>query len=96
VSTRPLLHLLQVCVCLETASTHTGTNVSNTVQTLAAAAHSVPTLQRALERAPVDLSQPSQPFRLAVVQQPFLQLRTCLTWQKQTGADLEYRLLHFS
>ena len=54
-------------VYLETASTHTGTNVEYSRQTLA---------MLGLGTCPT----------LAVVQQPQLQLRTCCTWEKQTGA----------
>jgi hypothetical protein len=54
-----------VRVFLETASTHTGTNVSYSLATLKA----------------VGLQSPA----VAVVQQPQLHMRTCLTWEMQTG-----------
>lgn len=54
-------------VYLETASTHTGTNVE---------------FSRATLRV---LGLDDQTAAVAVVQQPQLHLRTCLTWQKQTG-----------
>ena len=53
-------------VYVETASTHTGTNVE---------------FSRASLRKLGCGEQPA----LVVVQQPALQLRTCLTWEKQTG-----------
>ena len=59
-------HFLGTRIFLETASTHTGTNVEYTRSTLAA----------------IGLG-PS--VDVAVVQQPQLQRRTCLTWEKQTG-----------
>ena len=52
-------------VFLETASTHTGTNVEYSRATLAKLGLETPTV--------------------AVVQQPQLHLRTCLTWHRQTG-----------
>ena len=54
-------------IFLETASTHTGTNVEYSRATLSAIG--------------VDPAAAT----LVVVQQPALQLRTCLTWQRQTG-----------
>lgn len=53
-------------VYLETASTHTGTNVEYSRATLAAIGF-------------------GPDAELAVVQQPQLHMRTCLTWEKQTG-----------
>ena len=52
---------------LETASTHTGTNVEYSRATLAA------------------LGLDASAATLVVVQQPALHLRTCLTWERQTG-----------
>ena len=77
-------------VYLETGSTHTGTNVEYARATLAAIGLATSRL------APSPSSSPSyEPLQngaatgappvLAVVQQPQLQRRTCLTWQQQTG-----------